>query len=42
MPDLTRGFIKFGYFVPIHTYISHKTGSKPFSWPMEFGEKWRE
>jgi len=26
--------VKFGYFVSIHTYISHKQGSKPFFSPM--------
>jgi len=45
VPDLTHRFIQLGHFVPIHTYASHKIGSKQFSWPKRFREKceiWRE
>jgi len=40
MTHLTHGSVKFGSFVPINTYTSHKTGSKLCSWSMEFCEKW--
>jgi len=39
MSDSTHGSVKIGHLVPMHTYISHKTGSKLFSWLIEVREK---